>query len=157
VAVEGRQIADAARRSLADAQVASDAAHHDANLARTDATAMAERVTAAQAELEALTERAERSGAIGERLVASGWRSLIDAVRAPDAAWPAVEAVIGGELSEALLWRDADPGSATADASGTVRLLDGRRPPQAAERQRGLVAVGARQTLAEWIGGGEIP
>ena len=137
VAIEGRRIAEGARASLADARAVSDAAHHDANEARTEATAMAERVAAAQAELEALAERAERSGAIGQRLVASGWRSLVDAVRAPDAAWPAVEAVIGGELSEALLWRDADPGSATADASGTVRLLDGRRPPEAPERQRG--------------------
>ena len=65
------------------------------------ATAMAERVAAAQAELDAVVERADRAGGVGERLVASGWRSLVDAVRAPDAAWPAVEAVIGGELSEA--------------------------------------------------------
>jgi len=154
-AEQAHRAADAARASLASARAASESTHREADEARTNATAMAERVAAAQAELEALVERAEQSGAIGERLVASGWRSLVDSVQAPDAAWPAVEAVIGGELSEAVLWRDADPGAATADASGTVRLLDGRRPPEAAERQRGLVAVSARQTLAEWIGGGE--
>ena len=154
-----RSAAAAAERAgaLAVAASATDAARSHADEARMRATAMAERVAAAQAELDALVERAERSGAIGERLVASGWRSMIDVVRAPDAAWPAVEAVIGGELSEALLWRDADPGSATADASGTVRLLDGRRPPDAEERDRALAAVGARRTLAEWIGGDETP
>ena len=149
--------AEAAAAALSEALAASEAVHGRSDEARMQATAMAERVAAAQAELDALAERADRAGGIGERLVASGWRSLVDAVRAPDAAWPAVEAVIGGELSEALLWRDADPGSATADASGTVRLLDGRRPPEPAERQRALVAVSARRTLAEWIGGDEIP
>jgi chromosome segregation protein len=149
--------AQAAATALAGALAASDAVHRRSDEARMQATAMAERVAAAQAELDALVERADRAGGVGERLVASGWRSLVDAVRAPDAAWPAVEAVIGGELSEALLWRDADPGSATADASGTVRLLDGRRPPEPAERERALVAVGARRTLGEWIGGDETP
>jgi len=149
--------AAAAAAALVEALTASEAVHHRSDEARKHATATAERVAAAQAELDALVERADRAGGVGERLVASGWRSLVDAVRAPDAAWPAVEAVIGGELSEALLWRDADPRSATADASGTVRLLDGRRPPEPAERQRALVAVGARRTLAEWIGGDEIP
>src|SRR5437588_5592212 len=149
--------AQAAATALADALAENEAVHRRSDEARMQATAMAERVAAAQAELDALVERADRAGGVGERLVASGWRSLVDAVRAPDAAWPAVEAVIGGELSEALLWRDADPGSATADASGTVRLLDGRRPPEPAERQRALVAVGARRTLAEWIGGDEAP
>src|SRR5439155_157798 len=113
-AVDAAQAAERAWQGAADASAEADA-----------------ELVAAE---DALAERAERSGAIGERLVASGWRSLVDAVRAPDAAWPAVEAVIGGELSEALLWRDADPGSATADARGTVRLLDGRRPPEAPER-----------------------
>jgi chromosome segregation protein len=153
----GRREAETAAAALAEARAAGDASRRRADDARVRATATAERVAAAQAELDALVERTDLSGGMGARLVASGWRSLVDAVSAPEAAWPAVEAVIGGELSEAFLWRDADPGSATADASGTVRLLDGRRPPEPAERQRALVAVGARRTLAEWIGGEEIP
>src|SRR5438094_86173 len=39
---------------------------------------------------------------------------------------------------------------------GQWRLKDGGSQ-RAPGRQRGLVAVGARQTLAEWIGGAEIP
>ena len=153
----GRREAETAAAALAEARAASEASRRRADEARLRATATAERVAAAQAELDALVERTDRPGGMGERLVASGWRSLVDAVSAPEAAWPAVEAVIGGELSEAFLWREADPGSAAVDASGTVRLLDGRRPPEPAERQRALAAVGARRTLADWIGGDETP
>lgn len=153
----GRREAETAAEALAEARAASDASRRRADEARLRATATAERVAAAQAELDALVERTDRPDGMGERLVASGWRSLVDAVSAPEAAWPAVEAVIGGELSEAFLWREADPGSAAADASGTVRLLDGRRPPEPAERQRALAAVRAGRTLAEWIGGAETP
>jgi len=153
----GRREAETAAAALAAARAASEASRRRADEARLRATATAERVAAAQAELDALVERTDRPGGMGERLVASGWRTLVDAVSAPEAAWPAVEAVIGGELSEAFLWREADPGSAAVDASGTVRLLDGRRPPEPAERQRALAAVGARRTLADWIGGEETP
>jgi chromosome segregation protein len=156
-AERSRAEAETASAGLAEATAASEVSRRRADEARVQATATAERLAAAQAELDALDERTDRSGGIGERLTASGWRSLVDAVRAPEGAWPAVESVIGGELTEAFIWKDADPGSATADASGTVRLLDGRRPPEPAERQRALLAVGARRTLAEWIGGSETP
>ena len=149
--------ADAARRQLAAATAAVEPAQARALEARRTATALAERVAAAQAQLDALSEHAEQRGRLGAALVADGWRTLVDTIAAPEDAWAAIEAVVGGELGEALLWREADPTRAAVDARGTARLLDGRRAPGASERAEALRAISGERTLAEWIGADDAP
>jgi chromosome segregation protein len=143
----------AARAQLATSSQERDRTHAAADEARRRTTALAERVAAAQSALEALDEQVRAGGRVGRRLADTGWQFLVDTVRAPEDAWPAIEAVVGGELGDALLWRDGDPAVATADARGTARLLDGRQSPSRAERSEALAAVHASQTLAEWISG----
>ncbi len=159
-----REIAAAREAAANDAVAALETARHTmdesrgvAEAARRDATAAAERAAAALAELDALTERATLGGRLGSRLATAGWRSLIDAMIAPEEAWPAIEAVVGGEVGEALLWRDESPAAAAQEARGTARLLDGRQAPDARERATALAAVGAARTLADWIGLPGIP
>jgi chromosome segregation protein len=142
---------EAARAEVAASAAALEPAQGRALDARRRATELAERVAAAQAQLDALSEHAEHRGRLGARLVASGWRSLVDSMAAPADAWTAIEAVVGGELGEALLWRDADPIRVTSDARGTARLIDGHRPPERGEREEALRAVRGDRTLAEWI------
>ncbi|HLY36235.1 MAG TPA: chromosome segregation protein SMC [Candidatus Limnocylindria bacterium] len=147
----------AARAELAAASAEVEPAQAQALEARRRATGLAERVAGAQAQHDALSEHAETRGRLGARLAASGWRTLVDSVPAPADAWAAIEAVVGGELGDALLWRDADPTRAATDARGTARLLDGRRPPERAERDAALRAVNGGRTLAEWIGADDAP
>ena len=89
---------------------------------------------------------------LGRRLAAAGWPSLLDAIDAPEEAWPAIEAVVGGELEGALLWsgrgpdrRQSTPHAARRGCSIPGRAID-------AGRDEALAAVGAERTLAEWIG-----
>jgi chromosome segregation protein len=138
----------AALSGLATAQPRVDAARHRA-------AELAERVGAMRGELEAIHERAERGARLGTLLSAAGWSSLLDAVEAPDDAWSAIEAVVGGELEQALMWRDGDPAERLAEARGAARLLatDGDAVVgESEERGAALAAVGAVRTLAEWIG-----
>jgi chromosome segregation protein len=139
---------DAARRHVAEAQPRADAA-------RRAASELAERVGAMRGELEALHERAEHGARLGSLLTAAGWSSVLDSLQAPEEAWTAIEAAIGGELEHALVWRDGDLVGRLAEARGAARLLaeaDGR-VDEDAERAAALRAVGAERTLADWIGG----
>lgn len=156
-ATEASATLEAARAELAGAREGVEPAQAQALDARRRATGLAERVAAAQAQHDALSEHAETRGRLGARLAASGWRTLVDSVPAPAEAWAAIEAVVGGELGDALLWRDADPTRAATDARGTARLLDGRRAPERAERDAALHAVHGGRTLAEWIGADGAP
>jgi chromosome segregation protein len=128
------------------------AAHAAAEKARSVSTQLAERVAVLQAELAALDERSTRDGRLGQRLTEAGWRAFLDDVMAPEEAWPAIEAVIGGELADALVWRNEDPIPVLLGARGQVHLLDRRRPPGAQERRAALRAVDGSRTLAEWLG-----
>jgi chromosome segregation protein len=144
---------DAVATRLASVASRSGDAHAVAEAARREATGQAERLAAAQAELDALRERIEGAGRLGPRLAAAGWPSLIDAMPAPPEAWPAIEAVVGGELAEALLWRNASPAREVGDARGVARLLDARKDPAEDERRGALAAVHGSRTLGQWIGG----
>ena len=141
-----RELRERVRRELAESQPRADAA-------RRTASQLAERVGAMRGELEALHERAERGGRLGSLLSAAGWTTLLDTLQAPEEAWPAIEAVVGGELELALVWRDGNLIDRLTDAHGAARLLaasdDGRE--DGPERDAALAAVGGRQTLAEWI------
>jgi chromosome segregation protein len=131
------------------------AAHPGADAARHRAAELAERVGAMRGELEALTERAERGARLGTLLSAAGWSSLLDAVDAPEEAWSAIEAVVGGELEQVLVWRDGGLAERIAEARGAARLLatdDGAVDGEADGREAALAAVGAARTLAEWLG-----
>ncbi|HTE66561.1 MAG TPA: chromosome segregation protein SMC [Candidatus Binatia bacterium] len=143
-----RERHEAALAVLVEAQPRADAA-------RRGAAELAERVGAMRGELEALHERAERGARLGSLLSAAGWSSLLDAVDAPGEAWAAIEAVVGGELEQVLLWRDGDLVDRLREARGAARLLatdDGGKEDDAQERRAALDAVGADGTLAEWIG-----
>ncbi len=113
---------------------------------------LAERVGAMRGELDALHERAERGARLGSVLSAAGWPTLLDTLAAPGEAWAAIEAVVGGELEQALVWREDDFSGSLADARGTARLLLAEPESDGAEQRRqALAAVQARQTVAEWI------
>jgi chromosome segregation protein len=151
---------DEARRALGTAETASqeaDAALRSADAeardARRAADALQARLEAARGELAALEEHGDAPGRLGSQLAAAGWQPLLDALDAPEDAWAAVEAVVGGELGEVLLWRDGDPAPAVAESRGVARLLreSGREP---AERAQALRAVGGDRTVAEWVGSG---
>ena len=89
-------------------------------------------------------------------LADAGWQSLMDTIDPPQAAWAAIEALVGGELRQALVWRDADLADHAATARGSARLLagddTGQAGPNAAAREAALAAVRATETLGEWIG-----
>jgi chromosome segregation protein len=145
-AARGRH--EAALAALVEAQPRADAA-------RRRAAELAERVGAMRGELEALHERAKRGARLGSLLSAAGWSSLLDAVDAPGEAWAAIEAVVGGELEQVLLWRDGDLVDRLQEARGAARLLatdDEDADDDVGERGAALEAVGAARTLAEWIG-----
>ena len=57
----------------------------------------------------ARAEPHDAASRLGRRLSAAGWPTLLDALSAPEESWPAIEAVVGGELESALLWADDDP------------------------------------------------
>ena len=144
----------AARRGLDDAEPR-------ANAARQHATGLAERVGVLQAELERLRERAEGSGQLGARLTGAGWHALLDVIDPPPEAWSAVEAVVGGEVQQALVWHEADLLTHLVDARGMARLVLGGETQDAdgaaSGRAEALAAVGATRTLADWIGAANGP
>ena len=138
---------EAARRGL-------DEAEPRAESARQRATALAERVGGLRAELETLRERAEGTGQLGVRLGSAGWRALVEAIDPPAEAWAAVEALVGGELQRALIWQDSDLLAHLTDARGAARLVvegNGAAENEAEGRAEALAAVGATQTVADWI------
>ncbi|HEX6129947.1 MAG TPA: chromosome segregation protein SMC, partial [Candidatus Limnocylindria bacterium] len=147
-ATAARELEETTRRTVVDAQLRSDAA-------RRRSSELAERVGAMRGELEALHERAEHGARLGSLLTAAGWASVLDSLQAPEEAWPAIEAAIGGELEQALVWRDGDLVERLAEARGAARLLaaDGASSDDAEERAAALRAVAAERTLADWAGG----
>lgn len=156
------QTAALARERAERAVAEHDAAAPRADDARVAASSLAERVGALRSELEALHERAERGSRLGTLLTAAGWRTLLDSIDAPEDAWPAIEAVVGGELEQALVWQEGDLVERLAEARGTVRLVaaagrGGDATQYAAERAVALAAVRGERTLAEWIGAESAP
>ncbi len=152
---------DAALVRLTAARSVAEAAERSAQTERTRATSLAERVGALRAELDALRERAEGGGRLASSLVGAGWSPLMDAIPDPDAAWAAIEAVVGGDLQQALLWRDGDVAAHAAEGRGMARLLTtgsaSADQDGASARTAALQAVGASQTLAEWVGAPAMP
>jgi len=158
-----RRESDAAERAVAETAgglaVASeqrDSAQAAADATRQEAVEIAERLRAARAELAALEEPLGAEARLGRRLVAAGWSSLLDAIEAPEDAWPAVEAVVGGGLESALVWSDGDPRAAMTEARGAARLL-AVSGPDGEGRDAALAAVGGARTLADWVGGRGAP
>jgi chromosome segregation protein len=148
--------ADGAKR-FADADAARDAAQQRADEARAHATALAERVGGLRAELDSLRERAESGSRLGSRLADAGWRALLDAIDPPREAWAAIEALVGGELQHALLWRDGPMDEHATEARGAARLLVADAGGGVDGREAALAAVGASRTVAEWIGAASPP
>jgi chromosome segregation protein len=113
-------------------------------------------------ELDALQDRAEGAGRLGSILAAAGWSGLLDGLDAPDDAWPAIEAVVGGELEQALLWQDGELTGRLASARGSARMVASPsriqgHGPSAESRDEALRAVGGTRTLAQWLGGNGAP
>jgi chromosome segregation protein len=153
-AAAARDEHEAALAAIVEAQPRADAA-------RRRASELAERAGAMRGELEGLQARAQGGGRLGSVLAAAGWRGLLDGLQAPEEAWPAIEAVVGGELEQALLWRDADLAARLGEAGGSARLIAhrprGEGMPSAASTQAALAAVGGQRTLAQWLGGNGAP
>jgi len=151
--VEFRRLAQSAADSLAHSEPVAAAA-------RQRAADLAARAGTLRSELDALHERAEMGGRLGSMLAAAGWRSLLDTVDPPDDAWPAIEAVVGGELEQALLWHDGELIDRLAEARGAARLLAADLTAESDDgstRGLALAAVNASRTLAEWVGGSSSP
>jgi chromosome segregation protein len=147
-----------ASRLLATSAERAETAGPRADEARQRASELAERVGALRAELEGLREHAEHGARLGARLAAAGWQGLLDAIDAPEPTWPAIEALIGGELEQALLWRDGDLVERMAGARGAARLvaISAGRPDDDG-RPAALEAVRGTRTLAEWVGSAATP
>ncbi len=153
MAVTARGAADA---RLSAAAAALQEAQASADEVQRRAAQFSRRTEAARGELETLRERAESGNRIGPLLLAAGWKSLLDAIDAPQDAWAAIEAVVGGELGEALLWRDAELNAQLDTARGSARFLaSGSSEPDG--RDEATLAVRATQTVAEWIGASDAP
>ena len=149
--------AEAAAEALAALETrgrARDAAQARFDEATQRALDLGERLRATRAELNALTEPHDVASRLGHRLARAGWREVLDTLDAPEDAWPAIEAVVGGDLDAALLWADADPTGPLEGARGTARLLAPANGNRSADRAAALNAVGAERTLAEWVGSG---
>jgi chromosome segregation protein len=129
-----------------------DAAQAAADTTREHTVEIGERLQATRAELSALAEPHDAAARLGHRLSTAGWPSLLDEVEAPEGSWPAIEAVVGGELEGALLWTDDDPTAQIGDARGAARLLAPGNGSAQPERDAALEAVHGQRTLAEWIG-----
>jgi chromosome segregation protein len=150
---EARPIA--AGGALARAEADRDAAQAAADDTRQAAVEFTERLSVARAELAAIEGPLDAESRLGRRLAAAGWASLLDTLDAPEAAWPAVEAVVGGELEGALLWTGDDPSDELGGARGAARLLARTSANGEDGRAAALEAVGAERTLAEWTGSGD--
>ncbi len=129
-AAEAQGRADEASRAAAEAAKAleeratdRDAAQERADATRREVIELTERLQAMRAELAALAVPHDAATRLGRRLAASGWPTLLDSISAPEESWPAIEAVVGGELESALLWADRDPRAEIDDARGAARLL----------------------------------
>ena len=142
--------AEGAAAALVSAAKDRDAAQVEADEARQRAVELAERLRALRAELSAAEEPHDAASRLGRRLASAGWAPLLDALVAPEEAWAAIEAVVGGELEGALLWADADPAHEVGDARGSARLLISGGA-DAAGREAALAAVRAERTLADWV------
>ena len=149
------RVAAEAASALEGAATERDAAQADADTARQRSVEINERLRAMRAELAAIAEPHGAEVRLGRRLMAAGWSSLLDAIEAPEDSWPAIEAVVGGELEAALLWTDSDPRHELPDARGAARLLAGSGAHPQDGREAALAAVSAQRTLAEWIGAGD--
>jgi chromosome segregation protein len=147
--------AAAAGDALARAEEERDRAQAAADAARQTAVEVTERLRATRAELAAAEEPHDAEARLGRRLAAAGWSSLLDTIDAPEAAWPAVEAVVGGELEGALLWSGDDPRGELPEARGAARLLAGSAANGDDGRRAALEAVAGERTLAEWTGSGD--
>ena len=134
-----------------------DAAQERADTTRAAVIELSETIQAGRAELAALAEPHGAAARLGRRLSAAGWPTLLDAVAAPEHSWPAIEAVVGGELESALLWADDDPTADIGDARGAARLLAPDDAPAIDGRDAAMTAVKADWTLAEWIGMPDAP
>ncbi|MGI8659274.1 MAG: chromosome segregation protein SMC [Candidatus Limnocylindria bacterium] len=148
---EAAGAAAAARDALEALADERDGAQEADDRARHAVVALTERLQATRAELDALAMPHDAATRLGRRLASSGWPTLLDAISVPEAAWPAIEAVIGGDLDSALLWSDRDPIPEVTDGRGAARLLAPSSPGSEDERRAALDAVKAHQTLADWI------
>jgi chromosome segregation protein len=159
-------VADADRTRVEAERAAADleARGRDREMAQTaadetrrHAAELAEQLQASRAEHAAIAEPHGAELGVGERLADAGWAKLLDAIDAPEASWPAIEAVVGGELDGALLWSAGDPSPAIEGARGAARLLDAASTLDPREREHAMAAVGAERTLAEWVGADAAP
>ncbi|MEP7040638.1 MAG: chromosome segregation protein SMC [Chloroflexota bacterium] len=139
---------------LRTADLDSNEAQRQADEARASSRDLAERAGGMRAELESLLERAESGSRLGSRLADAGWRALMDAIDPPREAWAAIEALVGGELQQTLLWQDEDLIGKAANARGSARLLVEIDDATPEGRSEALAAVDASRTVAEWIGAG---
>lgn len=152
-----RDAVGAAREAATGAEAAHGEASSAAEAARRRLGEVEQRLGSLEAELQVLDERAAHGERLAPRLVAAGWRALLDAIDPPRDAWAAVEAVLGGALDEAVLWDGGDPAAAAADAGGTARLVASGGAPADDGRAAALAAVGAERTLADWLATAEVP
>jgi chromosome segregation protein len=143
---------ETSRRRLGDATARQETAQQQLAKVRRDATVLRERREAMAAQLAALRERAESGNELAATLAAAGWSLLLQEITAPEEAWPAIEAVVGGDLGDALLWHDDDPSPRLVGARGSVRLLSNENGSD--DRAAALAAMRATRTVADWIGGG---
>ena len=154
-AARGRAAAAAAALETAVAE--RDAAQAGADEVQPRVVTLGERLRATRAELEAIAEPHDAATRLGRRLAAAGWPTLLDSIDAPEDTWPAIEAVVGGELEGALLWSDGDPTRQLEDAKGAARLLAAGQGGDGDGRATALAAVRAERTLADWIGAEAAP
>ena len=147
---------ETARGRLAASEAQAGNAVRDADEASQRASELDQRSRALEAEHATLEERAARGDRLGSTLVAAGWRGLLDALDPPREAWAAIEAVLGGDLDDALLWDGADPIRAAEASGGVARLLPAG-DADADEQAAALRAVDGRRTLGELLGTSDLP
>lgn len=165
---------EAAARAASEARVArerEDAAHEAAEQAARALSERRARVAQMRAEIEGLRRRAGSPGGsrtsedssvpLLERLRSAGWEAIESAVRVGAGQRRAVEAAIGEGLASTLSWDGAAPTPDLSGSTGAVRIVvfddgagEGREPEG---RERALRAVGATQTLADWLDGARHP
>ncbi|HUF06051.1 MAG TPA: chromosome segregation protein SMC [Candidatus Binatia bacterium] len=161
---QGRARLGEAARALAATSARLESAERERDEAQADADAtrqrvgeLTERLRATRAELVAVEEPHDAGSRLVRRLAGAGWSTLLDSIKAPEAAWAAVEAVVGGELEGALLWSEADPSAQLLDAKGAARLLSAADAADAGGREAAMAAVGGERTLAEWMAAPDAP
>lgn len=153
---EAVDAAGRASRALDAAVAARDAAQAEADETRQRAVELSEQLRAVRAELDAIAAPHDAAVRLSRRLARAGWPALLDSLDAPEASWPAIEAVVGGELEGALLWSDGDPSGELRDARGAARLLaTGEADDEG--RSAALDAVAGERSLAEWVGARSAP